>query len=126
MIDSDLLRVNILVESIFIFFKFVEYILSVIFYRYRGFNVPHQAASWYAMYRIARNYDLLPTYSTWDYYLIRALNTTLNIGSANVGFMDGTIFREILVAALIEGQNNSEIMTIAQQVNTNMVSIFII
>lgn len=107
----------------FLFFFFFNLLFSSsVPYSYRGFNVPHQAASWYAMYRIARNYDRLPTYSSWDYYLIRALNTTLNIGTANVGFMDGTIFREILDAALIEGASNTAIMTIAQQVNANMVS----
>ena len=35
----------------------------------RGFNNPHQAASWYGMYRVARNFDLMPTAQPWDAYL---------------------------------------------------------
>ena len=67
---------------------------------YRGFNYPHHTASYYSLYRIARNHgnftDIL--HKDWLWYLMRAANTTLQIGEAGVGLMDGTIFREVLRA----------------------------
>ena len=87
---------------------------------YRGFNYPHQAASWYAMYRVARNYDLLATYQPWDYYLYGAYMTSLQVGQAGVGFMDGTIFREILVALQAEGALNATIQAWADALDKNM------
>jgi len=55
---------------------------------------------------VARNY-LMKTYQTWDWYLNRAYSTTLAFGCYNgnsftcipdVGVMDGTVFREVLLA----------------------------
>lgn len=63
---------------------------------YRVFNFPHHTASYYAMYRSARNHDNLQTYQPWQWYLERAANTTLKFGSPSTGVMDGTVFREVL------------------------------
>ena len=87
---------------------------------YRGFNVPHQAASWFAMYRVSRNYDLLVTNEAWDYYLYGAYMTALQVGSAGVGFMDGTVFREILDALQAEGALNATIQAWADKLDANM------
>ncbi len=90
--------------------------------RYRGFNFPHQAATWLALYRVARNYDKLTTYQAWDWYLWGAFNTALQVGQASVGFMDGTVFREILFALQTEGASNSTIAGWASQLNANMLA----
>lgn len=65
---------------------------------YRGYNHPHSTAVWLAAYRIARNYDGLAGAMSrpWDAYLARAVALAMGVGSASVGFMDGTVFRELL------------------------------
>ncbi|KAK3274995.1 hypothetical protein CYMTET_16855, partial [Cymbomonas tetramitiformis] len=84
---------------------------------YRQYNFPHQIASYYAMYRAARHLDLLarPLRRSWDWYLDQAAVTLLTLGCWNhaftdgrltcipsVGLMDGTIFREVLLALKFE------------------------
>ena len=68
---------------------------------------PHQIAVYYALYRVARNHDAeginaLPTRMSWQWYLERAANTTLRLGFARIGYMDGTVTREVLDAVLEE------------------------
>ena len=69
---------------------------------YRGFNVPHHTASYWAMYNVARNYDRLETYQTWQWYLKQATFSALTTVGAGTGLMDGTVFREVLVALKTE------------------------
>lgn len=69
---------------------------------YRVFNYPHHIASYYAMYRVARNHDKLKTDQSWEFYLERAALTVLRMGANNIGFMDGTIQREVLRSVLEE------------------------
>ena len=71
---------------------------------YRGFNYPHQIATYYAMYRTARNHDQLKTRQSWQWYLERAANTTLRLPPAPIGYMDGTIFLEVLRSVLEENE----------------------
>jgi hypothetical protein len=89
---------------------------------YRGFNFPHQAASWYGMYRVARNYDLLTTRLAWGDYLYGAYMTAMGVGAAGVGFMDGTVFREILDALQAEGAGNATIQAWADALDKNMMA----
>lgn len=69
---------------------------------YRGFNYPHQIASYYAAYRIARNHDKILMRQPWEWYLERAALTVLHMGSARIGYMDGTVQREVLRSVLEE------------------------
>eukprot|EP00937_MAST-01D_sp_MAST-1D-sp2_P003192 g3192.t1 len=69
---------------------------------YRGFNYPHQIAVYYALYRVARNHPRLKTLQPWDFYLGMAANTTLALGFARIGYMDGTVTREVLRSVLEE------------------------
>merc|ERR1712125_213662 len=62
---------------------------------YRAFNFPHHVTTYLSLYYAARNTDLV-TYKPWDWYLMRAANTTLKFGAPSVGVMDGTLFREVL------------------------------
>eukprot|EP00911_Craspedida_sp_UC1_P000404 UC1_evm1s305 len=39
---------------------------------------------------------------SWQWYLMRAANTTLAVGSPGTGVMDGTVFREVLNALKAE------------------------
>jgi len=71
---------------------------------YRGFNYPHQIASYWAMYHVARH-TTIPTRMPWGWYLYRAAKTALKLGRSTVGFMDGTVAREVLDALLWEGSN---------------------
>jgi len=82
---------------------------------YRAFNFPHQVASYYAMYRAARNYGGLKTLQTWQWYLERAANTSIAMGSPSTGLMDGTIFREVLLALRSEGMSE-----LASKLEANM------
>jgi len=79
---------------------------------YRGYNFPHQIATYYALYRAARNYDKATLRHTWDWYLTRAYKTILALGclegntfrcASNVGFMDGTVMRDVLKDMKAEG-----------------------
>ena len=54
------------------------------------------------MYRVARNHPRLPTAHPWEYYLEMAANTTLRLGWARIGYMDGTVAREVLRSILEE------------------------
>jgi hypothetical protein len=67
----------------------------------RSYDYPHIAALHWAMYRLARNYQGLVTNHPWDWYLIRAYETSLAMVKyapqlAQYGQMEGTIFLEIL------------------------------
>ena len=69
---------------------------------YRGFNYPHQISSYWAMYHVAR-FTNFATRMPWHWYLYRAGRTCLKLGRAGVGFMDGTVAREVLNDLLAEG-----------------------
>ena len=71
---------------------------------YRGFNYPHQIAVYYALYRVARNHPRLKTLQPWQFYLGMAANTTLTLGFARIGYMDGTVTREVLRSVLEEAE----------------------
>ena len=71
---------------------------------YRGFNYPHQIAVWYSLYRVARNHPKIRTTRSWEYYLERAANTTIRLGYARIGYMDGTVTREVLRSVLEEAK----------------------
>jgi hypothetical protein len=68
----------------------------------RAYDYPHVVAAYWAMYRIARNYQGLVTHHAWDWYLNQAfqtanyLGTHGNIGNSRDGLMDGTIFLLLL------------------------------
>ena len=87
---------------------------------YRGFNYPHQIASYWAMYHAARH-TKLPTRMPWHWYLHRAAKTTLKLGTASVGFMDGTVAREVLDALTVEGAaGNATLAGLADAIRANM------
>ena len=86
------------------FFPFgIDFVLS----RYmanstqRLFNMPHHVTTYLALYYAARNTEAR-TYRSWDWYLMRAANTTIKFGAPQVGVMDDTTFREILNAVTEE------------------------
>ncbi len=68
----------------------------------RAYNYPHVVAAYWALYRVARNYEGLVTRHSWDWYLNQAfqtanyLGTHPNIGNSRDGLMDGTIFLVLL------------------------------
>ena len=87
---------------------------------YRGFNYPHQIASYWSMYTVAR-FTSLPTRMPWHWYLYRAAKTSLKLGRASVGFMDGTVAREVLDALLIEGAaGNATLAALGATLKANM------
>ena len=55
------------------------------------------------MYTVARH-TAIKTRMPWHWYLYRAAKTSLKLGRASVGFMDGTVIREVLEALLAEGE----------------------
>ena len=76
---------------------------------YRAFNAPHHTASYWALYSVARNYDKMHTYQPWQWYLWRAVRTSIRYtgGGGGPGLMDGTVFREVLEALKAEVAANS-------------------
>eukprot|EP00325_Prymnesiales_sp_UTEX-LB-985_P031060 CAMPEP_0174740054 /NCGR_PEP_ID=MMETSP1094-20130205/72619_1 /TAXON_ID=156173 /ORGANISM="Chrysochromulina brevifilum, Strain UTEX LB 985" /LENGTH=739 /DNA_ID=CAMNT_0015943689 /DNA_START=33 /DNA_END=2252 /DNA_ORIENTATION=- len=87
---------------------------------YRGFNYPHQIASYWAMYHVARH-TTLTTRMPWHWYLYRAGKTALKLGTSGVGFMDGTVAREVLIALLVEGAaGNATLGSIGTTLQANM------
>jgi len=57
----------------------------------------------------------MDTLKPWQWYLERAANTTIGMGVPSTGLMDGTVFREILIALQRESFDE-----LAAQVDTNM------
>ena len=93
---------------------------------YRGFNYPHQISSYWAMYHVARH-TTLPARRPWSWYLYRAAKTSLKLGTSNVGFMDGTVAREVLNDLLAEasanasaGYNNQTFAALSATLSANM------
>ena len=87
---------------------------------YRAYNYPHQTAVYWAMYRVARHYDGMTTRMSWAWYLERAFKTAMKIGSPNVGLMDGTVFRELLLALHEEAEANTTMAQWATQLEQAM------
>ena len=56
------------------------------------------------MYRAARNHPRLKTEHPWEFYLARAANTSVRLGWARIGYMDGTVVREVLRSLLEEAE----------------------
>ena len=86
---------------------------------YRQYNFPHQIAAYLALYSAARECDLLspPLSQHFSWYLEMAARTLLALGCCEdvggrhncrcyptVGLMDGTVFREVLLALWAEAE----------------------
>ena len=69
------------------------------------------------MYHIARNYDKMPTHQPWHYYLERMALTSLRGAKGGTGYMDGTVYREVLRALIHEGKTNATIAAWASTLN---------
>ncbi len=80
----------------------------------RAYNYPHVAATYWAMYRLARFNKELVSSHEWDWYLDQAYQTAMfltgrneqgryNVGYINMGLMEGTIFVKILEDLKREG-----------------------
>ena len=73
---------------------------------WRAYNYPHQAAIYWCLYRLARNYDGLVTSRSWEWYLRQAYKTGLALKEhcgrddflflSQYGLMVGSAFPEIL------------------------------
>ena len=88
----------------------------------RLFNMPHHVTTYLALYYAARNTEA-KTYRAWDWYLMRAANTTIKFGAPQVGVMDDTVFREILRAVAEEpaaDPTRADFALAAKNISTNM------
>lgn len=73
---------------------------------WRAYNYPHQAAIYWAMYRLARNFDGLVTNHTWKWYLNQAYRTVMAMHKfcgkdaflelEQYGLMVGSVHKSIL------------------------------
>jgi len=89
---------------------------------YRAFNFPHHVTTYLALYYAARNTEL-KTNHPWDWYLMRAANTTLKFAAPSVGVMDDTTFREILRAVAEEAEEDPsrhDFVEAAAKITSNM------
>ena len=72
------------------------------------------------MYTVARH-TAIKTRMPWHWYLYRAAKTSLKLGRASVGFMDGIVIREVLEALLAEGEaGNTTLAALAATLKANM------
>ena len=80
----------------------------------RGYNYPHVVATYWAMYRVARNHTGLVTNHPWDWYLNQAYQTTKfmfgrnangrrRVGYVELGLMEGDIILALLTDLKREG-----------------------
>jgi hypothetical protein len=74
----------------------------------RSYDYPHVAATFWVLYRLARNNQGLVTAHSWDWYLKRAYETSVAMtnyaaGLAEFGQMEGSIFVQILADLKKEG-----------------------
>lgn len=80
---------------------------------WRAYNYPHQAAIYWCLYRLARNYDHLVEMNTWEWYLKQAYLTVMAMQRhcgkdkflhlEQFGLMVGSVHRLILLDLLEEG-----------------------
>ncbi|KAK8102909.1 hypothetical protein PG984_016055 [Apiospora sp. TS-2023a] len=75
----------------------------------RAYDYVHVAATYWALYRVARAYPALTRSHTWDFYLNQAYQTIMrsmksDVGYNRVGLMGETVFGEILADLKREGQ----------------------
>ncbi|KAL3907316.1 MAG: hypothetical protein SGPRY_010213, partial [Prymnesium sp.] len=71
------------------------------------------------MYQVSRHTGL-KTRMPWQWYLERAAKTCLKFGISSVGFMDGTVAREVLKALTEEGTENRTFASYAATLSANM------
>lgn len=74
----------------------------------RAYDYVHVAATYWALYRVARAYPALTRSHTWDFYLNQAYQTIMrsmksDVGYNRVGLMGETVFGEILADLKREG-----------------------
>lgn len=80
----------------------------------RSYNYPHAVATYWVLYRLARNYDGLVKTRSWSWYLDRAVDTIMamkkhagiDAGFAAFGLMEGTYFLEVLQDLRREGHHD--------------------
>ncbi|KAK8040411.1 hypothetical protein PG991_000199 [Apiospora marii] len=77
----------------------------------RAYDYVHVAATYWALYRVARAYPALTKSHTWDFYLNQAYQTIMrsmksDVGYNRVGLMGETVFGEILADLKREGQTS--------------------
>ncbi|KAK8877144.1 hypothetical protein PGQ11_002090 [Apiospora arundinis] len=75
----------------------------------RAYDYVHVAATYWALYRVARAYPALTRSHAWDFYLNQAYQTIMrsmksDVGYNRVGLMGETVFGEILADLKREGQ----------------------
>ncbi|KAK7946490.1 uncharacterized protein PG986_010811 [Apiospora aurea] len=75
----------------------------------RAYDYVHVAATYWALYRVARAYPALTRSHTWDFYLNQAYQTIVrsmksDVGYNRVGLMGETVFGEVLADLKREGQ----------------------
>ncbi|KAK8067859.1 hypothetical protein PG996_006971 [Apiospora saccharicola] len=77
----------------------------------RAYDYVHVAATYWALYRVARAYPALTRSHQWDFYLNQAYQTIMrsmksDVGYNRVGLMGETVFGEILADLKREGQTS--------------------
>lgn len=88
----------------------------------RAYDYVHVAATYWALYRVARAYPALTRSHAWDFYLNQAYQTIMrsmksDVGYNRVGLMGETVFGEILADLKREGQT-SKASSLEQRMRT--------
>ena len=74
----------------------------------RAYDYVHVCAAYWALYRVARNYDTIPMTQTWEWFINQAFETVMRMTDGDVGFaddglMDETVFLHLLADLKREG-----------------------
>lgn len=91
---------------------------------WRSYNYPHVTAVYWALYRLARNYDGIATAHTWQWYLGQAANTTMGMirlgGFNQFGLMVGSVWWHLLGDLKSEAAEDSAWSQAAQHLEEAM------
>ncbi|KAL5530576.1 hypothetical protein ACEPAF_6834 [Sanghuangporus sanghuang] len=78
----------------------------------RAYDYVHVCAAYWALYRVARNYDTIPIAQTWEWFINQAFETVMkmtdgSVGYADDGLMDETVFLYLLDDLKREGLSSN-------------------
>ncbi|EJD01001.1 uncharacterized protein FOMMEDRAFT_21464 [Fomitiporia mediterranea MF3/22] len=68
----------------------------------RAYDYVHVTGAYWAMYRVARNYESIPLAQTWQWFINQAFQTVMRMTDGDVGFVDDGLMDETVFLYLLE------------------------
>ncbi|KAJ7596786.1 hypothetical protein C8J56DRAFT_918349 [Mycena floridula] len=86
----------------------------------RGYDYVHVIASYWALYRVARNYPALVKTNTWQWYLNRAFTTVSFLTNGQVGYAGDGLMGETVISLLLDDLKREGLTANATLVQSRM------